>query len=194
MRVWLPRVGLRAGLCRSGVEPPTGTIHPRGGRGTADRRQDKDSFRGDAFPDLELRTDIWRGWSFPPCAGRGFNPRPAQNRNYPPTRNIHPQLPNSENYSPKCDSCLLTLIQCPCGGGSFRSGVQPPTGTRSEVQPPTSAKSEGQPSTSAKSEGQPSTSAKSEGQPSTSAKSGGQPSTGSARLKTGSTQGRRMAL
>ena len=54
-------------LCRSGVEPPTGTIHPRESSGTTDGKQNqlKDSFRGDAFPVLELRASIWRGWSFP---------------------------------------------------------------------------------------------------------------------------------
>ena len=45
-------------MSRSGVEPPTGTIHPREGRGTEDREQLKDSFREDAFLVLELRTGI----------------------------------------------------------------------------------------------------------------------------------------
>ena len=47
-------------LCRSGVEPPTGTIHPRESRGTEDRKQEsiKRFIAGDAFPNLELREDI----------------------------------------------------------------------------------------------------------------------------------------
>ena len=65
----------RSSLCRSGVAPPTGTIHPRKGRGAEDRKQSKDPF---------------------PCAGRGLNcAMPVDlmpvggctpDRNDPPTR------------------------------------------------------------------------------------------------------------
>ena len=55
----------RVGSSRSGVEPPTGTIHPREGRGTTNEKQESRFISGDAFPDLELRGNIWRGWSFP---------------------------------------------------------------------------------------------------------------------------------
>ena len=61
-------------------------------------------------------------------AGRGLNPRPERSTpaKYPPV------TPNPER-PPSCESfCFLASIQCPCVGGSFRSGVQPPTGTRSE--------------------------------------------------------------
>ena len=54
-------------LCRSGVEPPTGKLHPRESRGTANRKQEpmKRFISEDAFPDLELRGKIWRGWIVP---------------------------------------------------------------------------------------------------------------------------------
>ena len=49
----VPVVLCRSGVpqrCRSGVEPPTGTIHPRESRGTEVRKQEsKDSFRGMPF-------------------------------------------------------------------------------------------------------------------------------------------------
>ena len=47
-------------LSRSGVVPPTGTIHPRESRGTADGKQEsiKRFISGEVFPDLELRGNI----------------------------------------------------------------------------------------------------------------------------------------
>ena len=72
----------RSARSRSGVEPPTGTIHPREGRGTEDRNQSKDSYLGNAFPDLGLRGDIWLGWSFPLFCRSGVEP---------PTGMIHPR-------------------------------------------------------------------------------------------------------
>ena len=34
------------------------------------------------------------------------------------------------------NSCFLSSVRCPCVGGSFRSGVQPPTGSRLGVFAP----------------------------------------------------------
>ena len=46
-------------LSRSGVEPPTGRIHPRGGRGTTDGKRINGKIHfGETFPDLKLRGDI----------------------------------------------------------------------------------------------------------------------------------------
>ena len=54
-------------LCRSGVEPPTGKLHPRESRGTADKKQEsmKRFVLEDALPGLELQGEIWRGWIVP---------------------------------------------------------------------------------------------------------------------------------
>ena len=46
-----------ADLSRSGVEPPTGTIHPRKGRGAESGKRESKIHFVDAFPDLEL----WEG-------------------------------------------------------------------------------------------------------------------------------------
>ena len=47
-------------LSRSGVKPPTGTIHPRESRGekTENWNQSKGFIAEDVFPDSELREDI----------------------------------------------------------------------------------------------------------------------------------------
>ena len=60
-------------------------------------------------------------------AGRGLDPRPE--RSIP--AECPPATPNLESPPPRESSCFLSSIQCPCVGGSFRSGVQPPTGTSS---------------------------------------------------------------
>ena len=44
--------------CRSGVEPPTGMIHPRESRGTEDRKRKPIKRSVGCLPDLELRVDI----------------------------------------------------------------------------------------------------------------------------------------
>ena len=72
----------RSSLSRSGVEPPTGKLHPRESRGTADGKQGsiKKFILGDAFPDLELREIFGGGGSFrsgvQPPTGSGKSNRP----------------------------------------------------------------------------------------------------------------------
>ena len=59
-------------------------------------------------------------------SGRGFNPRPAQDR-------LRDEITIFDSYC--CFSGWLVSVFCPLFpcfrvGGSFRSGVQPPTGSR----------------------------------------------------------------
>ena len=125
-------------LCRSGVEPPTGTIHPRESRGTTDRKQEsiKGFVSGECLSGFGVSGDIWRGWSFPVLAGRGLNPRPE--------RSTHAKAgeQQTENRSQSKDLFRgnvfpdLELWGIFGGGGAFRSGVQPPTGSRLGVQHP----------------------------------------------------------
>ena len=131
-------------FCRSGVEPPTGTIHPRESRGTAHGKHEsikRFTSGGGHFPALELRANIWQGWSFPTLcrsfAGRGLNPRPE--------RSTHAKAgeQRTENMNQLKDSLrgrtfsgfgitgehlagmeLSDLVPVFC-----RSGVEPPTGT-----------------------------------------------------------------
>ena len=68
-------------------------------------------------------------------SGRGFNPRPAQiDWNEPPTHNLgnRNQLSGIKLISVNCAlfSAFRPPLHCLRVGGSFRSGVQPPTGTR----------------------------------------------------------------
>ena len=96
---------LRA-LCRSGVEPPTGTIHPRRGRGTESRKQKS----------IPCLCSCCRSASsmcpFPICR------RIAMGRF---------QTPERRRWQV---AVFRTLFLCFRVGGSFRSGVEPPTGTR----------------------------------------------------------------
>ena len=64
-------------------------------------------------------------------AGRGLPPRPERST---PAK-YSPTLPNSSPPSPYKSSYFLSSVLCSCVGGSFRSGVQPPTGTKSERSP-----------------------------------------------------------
>ena len=64
-------------------------------------------------------------------AGRGLHPRPERST---PAK-YSPTLPNSSPPSPCKSSYFLSSVLCSCVGGSFRSGVQPPTGTKSERSP-----------------------------------------------------------
>ena len=65
------------GLCRSGVEPPTGMIHPRESNGTTDRRQK--SIKGFISRGRLSGFGIVGGYlAGVDRSGRGFNPRPAQ--------------------------------------------------------------------------------------------------------------------
>ena len=57
-------------------------------------------------------------------SGRGCNPRPAQGATGSAGSRI------SARTGARIDSHFPALIQCLRGGGSFRSGVQPPTGIR----------------------------------------------------------------
>ena len=54
-------------LSRSGVEPPTGMIHPRESRETEDRKQEsiKEFVLEVWIPNLEIKENIWRGWIVP---------------------------------------------------------------------------------------------------------------------------------
>ena len=70
-------------------------------------------------------------------SGRGCNPRPAQGWGETPDLIAHKDGKGR----------VWELKQIFGGGGSFRSGVQPPTGSKSRVQPPTGSKSEVQPPT-----------------------------------------------
>ena len=64
-------------LCRSGVEPPTGMIHPRESNGTTDRRQK--SIKGFISRGRLSGFGIVGGYlAGVDRSGRGFNPRPAQ--------------------------------------------------------------------------------------------------------------------
>ena len=65
-------------------------------------------------------------------AGRGLHPRPERST---PAK-YSPTLPNSSPPSPCKSSYFLSSVLCSCVDGSFRSGVQPPTGTKSERSPP----------------------------------------------------------
>ena len=64
-------------LSRSGVEPPTGTIHPRESRGTANRKQEsaKRFISGERLSDFGIAGRHLAGVD---RSGRGFNPRPAK--------------------------------------------------------------------------------------------------------------------
>ena len=58
-------------------------------------------------------------------AGRGFHPRPERST---PAKSP-PTLPNSSSSPLPNPSYFRSSLQCSCVDGSFRSGVQPPTGT-----------------------------------------------------------------
>ena len=59
-----------------------------------------DSSREEEIPDSESQQDIWRGWSFP----------------------VGGSTPDRHKLGGG------TPLPCSCGGGSFRSGMQSPTG------------------------------------------------------------------
>ena len=62
-------------LCRSGVKPPTGMIHPRKGRGTEDRNQE--GYCRICCSRFGVCGEYLAGVD---RSGRGFNPRPAPER------------------------------------------------------------------------------------------------------------------
>ena len=107
---------------------------------------------GKTSPEMNLLTLVFchpsNALAWVDRSGRGCNPRPAQGRKAPPPPNVPPQFQTRKNI-PRHEpfhSCFLSSIQCPRVGGSFRSGVQPPTGSRSESSttakcPPRNSKS-----------------------------------------------------
>ena len=119
-------------MSESGVGPPTGTIHPRESRGTTDRKQEsiKGFVSGECLSGFRVAGDIWRGWSFPVLAGRGLNPRPER------STHAKAEEQQTENRSQSKDLFRgnvfpdLEFRGIFGGGGAFRSGVQPPTGSR----------------------------------------------------------------
>ena len=64
-------------LSRSGVAPPTGTIHPRESRGTTDGKQESNKrfISGRCLSGFGIADGYLAGVEL---SGRGFNPRPAQ--------------------------------------------------------------------------------------------------------------------
>ena len=75
----------------------------------------------------QIRSVSQRVVPAPVSAGRGLYPRPERSTpaKYPPT------LPNSSSPPLPNPSHFRSSLQCSRVCGSFRSGVQPPTGTRS---------------------------------------------------------------
>ena len=111
------------GLCRSGVEPPTGKLHPRKGGGTTDRKREsiKRFIAEDVFPGLELREDIWRGWIVPvggSTPDRRRNGAPHLRLIFLPCRKKWMRLSVAHLF-------LLFDLRLP---ELCRSGVGPPTG------------------------------------------------------------------
>ena len=120
-----PRVG---GAFRSGVQPPTGTRLER----SIPAEYPPATPNLESPPPRESSCFLSSiqcprvGGSFrsgvqPPTGTRLERSIPAE---------CPPATPNLESPPPCESSCFLSSIQCPCVGGSFRSGVQPPTGTR----------------------------------------------------------------
>ena len=85
---------------RSGVEPPTGTIHPRQIFATLSNSEKHSRNKSlNLFSILYSSALAWMDHS-----GRGFNPRPAQGRpaqgrNDPPTLNVRPQFQNRKGIT-----------------------------------------------------------------------------------------------
>ena len=113
-------------LCRSRVEPPTGTIHPRESRGTKDRKQES-TIRETPFQIRdrkgvdwrmlvvfvligECRSSLRRSGVEPPTLRRSGVEPPTLSRSgvEPPTGTIHPRqipltIPNPEKHLPEKD-------------------------------------------------------------------------------------------
>ena len=122
------------GVCRSGVEPPTGTIHPRESRGN--RGQSFRRWNGNSTPHRRMPVGLCRS---------GVEP---------PTGTIHPrESRETEDRVSGAGTKLQPHRRMPVG--VCRSGVEPPTGTihpresrgtedrvsgaGTEIQPPTGA-------------------------------------------------------
>ena len=100
-------------LCRSGVEPPTGTIHPRESRGTEDRKQKSMSWRLSGFG---IAGGYWAGVERSDLVPVGGC---TPDRNDPPTR-------KQGNNGQKIEINVLAALRIRnCrrvlgGGGAFR--------------------------------------------------------------------------
>ena len=114
-------------LSRSGVAPPTGTIHPRESRGTTDGKQESNKrfILGRCLSGFGIAGGHLAGVDH---SGRGFNPRPAQGR---------PAFPNRHKQERINNTISALRFRFPCLRGRTlrrpwalsRSGVAPPTGT-----------------------------------------------------------------
>ena len=88
------------GLCRSGVEPPTGTIHPRQISPAIlnSENHPPEMNRLIGFP---LSVCYSPAFAWVDHSGRGFNPRPTQGWNDPPPLNVFPQFQIRQAIPPK---------------------------------------------------------------------------------------------
>ena len=117
-------------MSRSGVEPPTGTIHPRQISAPTPKPTRHSLHKSSYFlPFIQC-----------PCVGGSFRsgvqpPTGKRSERSTPTK-YPPKTPNPARHSPRESSYFPSSIQCSRVGGSFRSGVQPPTGTRTERSTP----------------------------------------------------------
>ena len=138
-RGWIiPVGGCRSSLCRSGVEPPTGTIHPRQ-ISLRNSKSEKTSPAMNLLIDSYFLSSVqcprvdgsFRSGVQPPTGSRPESSTPAK---------YFSTISKSGKTSPAInlpiDSYFLSSVQCPRVGGSFRSGVQPPTGSRPESSTP----------------------------------------------------------
>ena len=128
------------GAFRSGVQPPTGrgatgTIHTRESRGTEDRKQFERFIAGMLFPNLKAWQIFGGDGAFrsgvQPPTGRG----PAQTGRGA-TGTIHTRESRGTEDRKQFERFIAGMLfpnlkarQIFGGGGSFRSGVQPPTGS-----------------------------------------------------------------
>ena len=148
-RVGIPRRSweCRSPLCRSGVAPPTGTIHPRRGRGTESRKQKSRNLFSDIpfqipEPVGECRSSLSRSKPI-----GGFLPTLSRSGVEPPTGTIHPRKGRgTESRKQKSRNLFSDMpFQIPEPVGECRSSLSrskpiggfPPTLSRSGVAPPT---------------------------------------------------------
>ena len=121
---------------RSGVAPPTGTIHPRESRETEVRkRESKDSFRGMPCRIWNCGRTFSRDGAFRPRAGRGLHPRPERST---PAK-AGKQKSESGNQKIHFGECLAAFgIAGEHSAGVELSGLEPVGGcTPDRNDPPT---------------------------------------------------------
>ena len=108
---------------RSGVAPPTGTIHPRESRETEVRkRESKDSFRGMPFRIWNCGRTFSRDGAFRPRAGRGLHPRPERSTH----AKAEKQKSESGNQKIHFGECLAAFgIAGEHSAGMELSGLEP---------------------------------------------------------------------